>query len=66
VTAAEIWLPRFLVENGMVDSSSDARRLLKQGAIKVNGDKLSEETITPGPETVIQVGKRKFLRLITG
>ncbi|HEX3011783.1 MAG TPA: tyrosine--tRNA ligase [Syntrophomonadaceae bacterium] len=61
----ELWLPRFLADNGMVESTSDARRLLKQGAIKLNGEKIKEETIKTADGMVIQVGKRKFVRIIT-
>lgn len=59
----EIWLPKFLHENAMVDSSSDGRRMIKQGAVKVDGEKVSEENLKVTGDMVIQVGKRKFLRL---
>jgi tyrosyl-tRNA synthetase len=65
VAEAEIWLPRFLTDHGMVGSTSDARRMLKQGAVKLNGDKLEEENITPADGMVIQVGKRKFIKIKT-
>lgn len=65
VKEAEIWLPRFLTDNGMAESTSDARRMLKQGAVKLNGDKLGEESITCADGIVIQVGKRKFIRIRT-
>ncbi len=63
VIAAEIWLPKFLQENGMVSSSSDGRRMLKQGAIRVNGEKYVDETLLVSDGMVVQVGKRKFIRL---
>ncbi|MDD2373158.1 MAG: tyrosine--tRNA ligase, partial [Syntrophomonadaceae bacterium] len=39
VSEKELWLPKFLLEHGMVDSTSDGRRMIKQGAVKLNGEK---------------------------
>jgi tyrosyl-tRNA synthetase len=66
VTETEIFLPKFLQEQGLVASSSDARRLIQQGGCKVDGEKYSAETVTVRSGMVIQAGKRKFLRLIIG
>lgn len=63
VQEAEVWLPKFLVEHKMLPSTSEGRRMLKQGAIKVNGEKFSEENITLEDGMVIQVGKRKFVKV---
>jgi tyrosyl-tRNA synthetase len=63
VNESEIWLPRFMMDNGMVESTSDARRMLKQGAVKLNGHKVETETIAPADGMVIQVGKRKFIKI---
>ncbi len=64
VDDAEIYLPKFLCDNGMVESSSDGRRMIKQGGVKINGEKFTQENLTPQSGMVIQVGKRKFLRII--
>lgn len=63
VEEKEVWLPKFLVDNKMLPSTSEGRRMLKQGAIKVNGEKFSEENITLEDGMVIQVGKRKFVKV---
>ena len=47
----------------VVESTSQAMRLLKQGAIKINGEKLTEQTPVYEHDMVIQVGKRRFLKL---
>jgi tyrosyl-tRNA synthetase len=56
-----------LSEAGLVKSRGEARRLIDQGGVRINGDAISdiEQVVTPAPngETVIQVGKRKFLRV---
>jgi tyrosyl-tRNA synthetase len=61
-----LWLPRVLAELGLVKSSSEARRLLAQGAIKLDGERVTdpEARLLPGPEVLVQVGKRKFLRIL--
>lgn len=63
ISEREIWLPKFLQENGMVDSSSEGKRMLLQGAIKVNGDKQTDENLLLDNNMVIQVGKRKFIKV---
>lgn len=60
-----IWLPRLLVLCGMVPSTSEARRLIKQGGVEVDGRKVQDPAyeLEPAPGTVIRAGKRKFVRL---
>ena len=53
-----------LARAGMVSSGSEARRLIAQGGVSVEGEKLSDPNITLLPGThLIKVGKRKFLRI---
>lgn len=52
-----------LVEVGLIDSKSEARRLLGQGAIKLNQEKVESETISLKSGDVIQAGKRRFARI---
>jgi tyrosyl-tRNA synthetase len=53
---------------GFARSKSDARRLVQQGAVKLDGQPVSnvEAEIEAGAERVLQVGKRFFLRLTPG
>jgi len=61
----KIYLPRVLKEAGLVKSMSEARRLIKQGAVSLQGEKIRQEEIgRPSPGSVLKVGKRRFLRLI--
>jgi len=48
-----------------VGSTSDAMRMIKQGAVKINGDKVEDTrlVIAEKGENVYQVGKRKFARI---
>ncbi len=61
-----VWVVRLLTETGLVSSNSEARRMIKQGAVKIDGEKIidSEEVIEMKNGAVIQVGKRKFARII--
>ncbi|MCS7281459.1 MAG: tyrosine--tRNA ligase [Desulfobacterota bacterium] len=68
----KIQVPTFLKEVGLVQSSSEARRLLKQGGVKISyGEsgvlqKLTDETVSIGTfdQIIFKVGKRKFLKVI--
>ena len=60
-----IYLPRVLKKAGLVASTSDARRLIKQGAVSIDGNKVQAEEIeVRAPQAVLKVGKRRFLRIM--
>jgi tyrosyl-tRNA synthetase len=61
-----VWLPGLLKDAGMVTSNSEGRRMLGQGAVKLNGDRVETEELSRVEMTggVLQVGKRRFVRLI--
>jgi len=54
-----------LKQAGLCASASDAQRLVEQGGVKVNGEKVSDRTLklARGERAVVQVGKRKFARV---
>jgi len=56
------WL---LKEAGLTSSSSEAIRMINQGAVKIDGEKLTDPklAIPVGSSQVLQVGKRKFARV---
>ena len=57
---------KFMVDAGLTTSCSEAKRLIGQGAVRVNGQKIETFQITPLTDgDVIQVGKLKFIRVIT-
>jgi len=66
LSGTEVKLVSVMVNNELASSKSEARRLLAQGAVKVDGKKVTQDTITISAteETVIQVGKRRFLKVI--
>jgi tyrosyl-tRNA synthetase len=66
LTATEkIWLPQLLVDAGLVKSTSDGRRMIKQHAVTVDGEKIQDEgtVFVPQGELLIKVGKRRFCRV---
>ncbi|MEG3692550.1 tyrosine--tRNA ligase [Vibrio coralliirubri] len=53
-----------LKEAGLVNSTSDAMRMIKQGAAKLEGKKIEDSKFVPEAGTAVyQVGKRKFARI---
>ena len=58
-----IFVPQFCTDAGLTASNGEARRSIKAGAFKVNGEKYSEENITLEDGMILQVGKRKFLKI---
>jgi len=53
-----------LLEKGLVKSRGEVKRLIAQGAIEVNGQRISSSTVDiPDVSITIQVGKRRFLKI---
>jgi tyrosyl-tRNA synthetase len=61
----EVWLPRLLVDAGLVKSTSEARRLIKQQAVSLDSEKILDAgyAVQPGGDILIKVGKRRFARV---
>lgn len=59
-----VWLPALLSSAGLVSSNSEARRLIRQGAVKVNGQRVEDESINREDlvNQTVAVGKRRFVR----
>lgn len=62
------FLPALLTEAGLVASGSEARRMVRQGAVRLDGVPLGDPTAEYDVDTlagrVLQVGKRRFVRLV--
>ena len=56
-----------LKEAGLVGSTSDGIRMLKQGAVRIDGERVEDRALVlePGLTHVMQVGKRRFARVTT-
>ena len=57
---------RFAAAVGLAPSRSEARRLLAQGAVELDGQRVSEDTVVIAYGAVLKVGRRRFLRVVKG
>jgi tyrosyl-tRNA synthetase len=60
-----IALPQVLKQAGLTTSTSEALRMIEQGGVKLNGEKVSDKALklANDEQVVLQVGKRKFARV---
>jgi tyrosyl-tRNA synthetase len=65
MSAEPIMASKLLVTCKLVPSGSEAKRMIKQGAVEINKNKIDDPnaSITPANGMIIQVGKRKFARI---
>ena len=65
-SGGEVSLPAVLGDAALVESRSEGRRMIKQGAVKIDGEKTDLEFIDASllDGVVIQVGKRRFARIV--
>lgn len=64
VHAGDQPLPDLLVETGLAPSKSEARRLILQGAVRINQQKISNEDAPARHGDIIQVGKLKLKKIV--
>ncbi|NIA23138.1 MAG: tyrosine--tRNA ligase [Proteobacteria bacterium] len=64
------WIVKILTDSKTVASSSEARRLIKQGAVRIDGKQIDDinynVTFVEKKKSVLKVGKRRFLRIVKG
>ena len=67
LTDGVIWICKLLTISGLTLSNSDARRMVKQSAVTVDSSKVTDENakVSPRNGMVIQVGKRRFIKIIS-
>ncbi len=66
ITATEdLWLPQLLVDAGLVLSTSDGRRMIKQNAVSVDGEKVMDvnAVVKPQGEVLLKVGKLRYCKV---
>ncbi len=68
VLEGRVWLPRLLTTLKLASSNGEARRLIEQGGVRLNDAVIKDPGVELEPESlhgaVLQVGKRKFLRIL--
>ena len=62
----ELHLPKFLLDNNIIKSNSEGRRLISSGAFKINDEKYENLDINSDAliDKTLQIGKRNFVRII--
>ncbi len=62
-----IWLPRLLVKAQLVPSTSEGKRMVLQGAVRIDGERIDDPELSVPVRNgmVVQVGKRKFARIFS-
>ncbi|HXW73861.1 MAG TPA: tyrosine--tRNA ligase [Steroidobacteraceae bacterium] len=65
VGAAGLKMANVLKEAGLAASTSEANRKIEEGAVRIDGTRVSDRSLTlkPGAEHVVQVGTKRFARL---
>jgi tyrosyl-tRNA synthetase len=65
-TEAEIWVPKLLLDAGLVKSTSDGRRMIQQHAVSLEGEKVTDinAVVPTSGNILLKVGKRRFCRVI--
>ncbi|MHB8808457.1 MAG: tyrosine--tRNA ligase [Desulfobulbaceae bacterium] len=61
-----VWLPKLLLDAGLVSSTSDGRRMIKQNAVSLDGEKVTDvdAAVPARGKVLIKVGKRRFCRVV--
>ena len=64
----KVYVAKILADAGLCQSAGEARRMIDQGGVKINGEALAAKEYNVAPEklegAVLQVGKRKFAKLV--
>ena len=64
----KVYVAKILADAGLCQSAGEARRMIDQGGVKINGEALAAKEYNVAPEklegAILQVGKRKFAKLV--
>lgn len=62
----KIGIVRLLTEAGLAATNSEARRVIDQGGVSIDGERISDHyaTIELNPSVIVKVGKRRFARVV--
>ena len=67
IKEGKVWIVALMVESGLAPSKAQARRLIQQGGVDLEGQRLSDPEISLVLKSgaILKVGKRHFLKLVT-
>jgi tyrosyl-tRNA synthetase len=65
IATEDLWLPQLLVDAGLVTSTSDGRRMIKQNAVSLDGEKVTDinAVVKPHGEVLLKVGKLRYCKV---
>ena len=60
-----VWIIKLLSHSGLVSTNAEGRRMVKQGAVSINGERYTDENseLTVEDKTILKVGKRRFKKI---
>ncbi len=63
-----VWIIELLEAHGLVSSRGEARRLIDQGAVSMDGNRVTDQMfqVPADGEHIVKVGKRRFLKIVSG
>lgn len=66
IDSKRIYLVHLMTKNNLAKSNSEARKLIKAGGVSLNNDKIDnvDYEFKLNEETILKVGKRRFLRIL--
>lgn len=68
--AEGLWIVQLLADAGLVSSRNEARRLIRQGAVTIDGEGIASEeatvTLDAAKARLVRVGRRRFARILAG
>ena len=66
IAEKEIWIAELLKRAGAVTSTSEAKRMIEQGAVSIDGQKITDFNlkVSTGKGSLLKAGKKKFVRLV--
>ena len=61
-----IWIVKLMTESGLTPSNGEGRRLVKQGAVSIDGEKMDDPNMEVPLDSsfVLKVGKRRFMKIV--
>jgi len=62
--SSPIWIVKLLTDASLCKSSSEARRMISQNAVSINGHKVSDIETIIDTQGIVKVGKRRFLEIV--
>lgn len=66
ISESTMWIVKLITESGLTSSNSESKRLIKEGAVSIDGQRVSDPDtdVTLEAPFVLKVGKRRFVKIV--